>query len=167
MDKGILKLIFITLTKVKVWMDCNKLALNTEKTNVVLFHSPNRKSKDLIPLKFGKESIKRAKYVKFFGVQVDEHLSWKHHICELHKKLSRRTGHFFKLRCCLPLATLIRLYKSLFSSFLNYGMIVWGLLFDTIYSSISSTKENCLMHKFSIAYSHVYTLISFIKDSQA
>ena len=115
------------LKKVKVWMDCNKLALNIEKTNFVLFHSSRKKATDLIPLKLGKENIKRAKYVKFLGILVDEHLPWKYHICELRKKLSRTTGLFFKLRHWIPLATLICLYNSLFSSFLNYGIIVWGL----------------------------------------
>ena len=112
---------------VKVRMDCNKLALNSEKTNFVLFHSPRKKTNDLIPLKFDKESIKRATYLKFLGVLVDEHLSRKCHICELRKKLSRTTGLIFKLRRWLPLATLICLYNSLFSSFLNYGIIVYGL----------------------------------------
>ena len=29
--------------KVKTWMDCNKLALNIDKTNFVLFHAPKKK----------------------------------------------------------------------------------------------------------------------------
>ena len=128
---GLIRKVNKELKKVKVWMDCNKLALNTEKTNFVLFHSPKKKITNLITLKFGKENIKRAKYLKFLGVLVDEHLSWKYHICELHKKLSRTTGLFFKLRCSLPFATLICLYNSLFSYFLNYGIIVWGLTYDT------------------------------------
>ena len=66
-------------------MDYNRLALNVEKTNFVLFHSPKKKVTDLIPLKFGKENVKRAKYGKLLSVLVDEHLSWKYHICELHK----------------------------------------------------------------------------------
>jgi len=53
-------------------MDCNKLPLNIEKTNFVLFHHPKKNVADLTPLKFGKENTKRAKYVKFLGVLVDE-----------------------------------------------------------------------------------------------
>ena len=127
---GLIRKVNNELKKVKAWMDCNKLALNIEKTNYVLFHSPKKKPTDLIPLKFGKKDITRAKHVKFLGVLVDEHLSWKYHICELRKKLSRTTGLFFKLRHWLPIATLICLYNSLFSSFLNYGIIVWGLTFE-------------------------------------
>ena len=86
------------LRKVKTWLDCNKLALNINKTNFVLFHSPKKTFPDLIPLKFGKENITRTKYVKFLGVLVGKHLSWKYHTRELCKKLSRTTGLFFKLR---------------------------------------------------------------------
>ena len=42
------------LTKVKIWMDCNKLALIIDKTNFVLFHAPKKKLPDLIPINFGK-----------------------------------------------------------------------------------------------------------------
>ena len=132
------------LKKVKTWMDCNKLALNIDKTNFVLFHAPKKKLTDLIPLKFGKKDIKRTKYAKFLGVLVDEHLSWKYHTCELHKKLSRTTGLFFKLRHWITLPTLVCLYNSLVSSFLNYGIIVWGLTFDTYLTPLFILQKKIL-----------------------
>ena len=61
------------LSKIKFWLDYNKLALNIDKTNLVFFHSPRKKLPDLLDLRFGKRSIKRTKYVKFMGVLVDEH----------------------------------------------------------------------------------------------
>ena len=48
-------------------------------------------------------------------------------MCEFSKKLSRTCGMFFKLRHLLPTSVLVSLYNSLFSSFLQYGIIVWGL----------------------------------------
>ena len=86
------------LKKVKSWINCNKLVINIDNSNYVLFHSTRIKLKDLSPLKFGKKVIKRNKYVKFLGVLVDEHLSWKHHTTELCKKLSKTTAIVFKLR---------------------------------------------------------------------
>ena len=77
------------------------------------------------------ENIHQTKYVKFLGVLVDEHLTWKYHINELSKKLSRTTSIFFELRQYVPLQTLICLYNSLFASFFNYGILVWGLTYDT------------------------------------
>ena len=118
------------LNNVKSSLDCNKLALYIDKTNFVLFHSPRKPLPDLINLKFGKKGIKRVKYVKFLGVLVDEHLSWNYHINELCKKLPRTTGTFYQIRHYVPLQTLICLYDSLFSSFLNYGIIVCGLTYD-------------------------------------
>ena len=76
------------LRNIKSWLDCNKLALNIDKTNFVLFHSPRKKLPDHINIKFGKKNVSRAKYVKFLGILLDEHLTWKYHISELHKKLS-------------------------------------------------------------------------------
>ena len=72
---GLIRKVNKELKTVKIWMDCNKLAWNIKKTNFVFFHSPKKKTTDLIPLKFGKENIKRDMYVKFLGVLVDEHPS--------------------------------------------------------------------------------------------
>ena len=52
-------------------------------------------------------------------------------LSELSKKLARTCGIFFKIRHLLPNNVLVSLYFSLFASFLQYGIIVWGLDFDT------------------------------------
>ena len=74
----------------------------------------------------GKSHISRTKYVKFLGVLLDEHLSWKHHLSELTKMLARTCRILFKVRNLLPTSTLVSVYNSLFLSFLQYGIIVWG-----------------------------------------
>ena len=119
------------MLKVKSWLEVNKLALNIEKTSFVIFHSPRKKLPDHINIKFGKKPVTRSRYVKFLGVLMDEHLSWKFHISELAKKLSRTSGIFFKIRHLLPLDMLKNLYYSIFSSFLSYGSSTWGLSYDT------------------------------------
>ena len=45
------------LKKVKKWLDANQLALNIEKTNFVIFHSPQRKIDDNIVIKFMRKKI--------------------------------------------------------------------------------------------------------------
>ena len=70
----------IELKKVKKWLDANKLALNIEKTNFVLFHSPTWKSTDLIIIRFGREKVRQEKFVKFLGVLSDETLSFRFHL---------------------------------------------------------------------------------------
>ena len=132
------------LSKVKTWLDCNKLALNIDKTNFVLFHSPRKKLPDIVILKFGKKRIQMTKYVKFLGVLLDEHLTWKYHINELSKKLSKSCGIFFKIRHYVPLSTLICLYNSLFSSFLNYGITTWGLTYQSYLNPLFLLQKKIL-----------------------
>ena len=67
----------------KKWLDANKLALNLDETNFVIFHSPQVSITEPITLKFDKKQIHQEKYVKFLGVLIDEHLTWKYHITEL------------------------------------------------------------------------------------
>ena len=80
------------LKYVKRWLDASKLSLNISKTNYIIFHS----SADSIPInnavKIGKKHIAKVKYIKFLGVLLDEHLTWRYHISELSKKLARTCG---------------------------------------------------------------------------
>ena len=70
-------------------IDASELTLNLDKTNFVLFYSPQGSITELKRLKFGKKQIHQEKYVKFLGVLLDEHLTWKYHITELSRKLAR------------------------------------------------------------------------------
>ena len=114
------------MKKVKMWLEVNKLSLNIDKTNFKIFKSPQRSLPKNFSIKIGKFPIKRTCYVKFLGVLLDENLSWKYHLTELSKKLARTCGMFFKVRHFLPINILVCLYNSLFSPFLQYGILVWG-----------------------------------------
>ena len=119
------------LIKVKMWLDINKLSLNIDKTNFIIFKSPQHSSSEIINIKIGNLPVKKTCYVKFLGVLLDENLSWKYHLTELSKKLARTCGMFFKVRHFLPADVLICLYNSLFSPFLQYGILIWGLTYET------------------------------------
>jgi hypothetical protein len=155
------------LKKVKLWLDSNKLALNVDKTNFVLFHSPRKKLTEYSDLKIGKQYIQRARYVKFLGVLMDEHLSWKYHTTELCKKLSRTAGIFFKVRHYVPLPTLICLYNSLFSSFLSYGITAWGLTYETYLNPLFRLQKKILramqFQPFSAPSSPIFLSLKLLK----
>ena len=128
--KHLQKVVNKELRPVKKWLDANKLALDVDKTNFVIFQSAQNYLNESINIKIGNQHVKQAKYVKFLGLLLDENLSWRYHLCELSKKLSRTCGIFFKIRHLLPTNVLVSLYNSLFSSFLQYGIIVWGLTYE-------------------------------------
>ena len=119
------------LKKVKMWLDVNKLSLNIDKANFIIFKSPQHSITEAVSIKIGNLPIRKTSYVKFLGVLLDENLSWKYHLTELSKKLARTCGMFFKVRHFLPIDVLICLYNSLFSPFLQYGILVWGLTYET------------------------------------
>ena len=58
------------LKKVKLCLHSNKFALTIGKTNLVLFHSSQKKMSRKFKLKTGNQEIQRTKYVKFLGVFV-------------------------------------------------------------------------------------------------
>ena len=132
------------LRKVKKWLDVNCLALNIDKTNFVIFHSPRAKLPEPIVIRFCRKRIQREerKYVKFLGVLSDENLCWKYHIYELSKKLSRTIGIFYKIRHFVPYKVLKLLYYSLFHSFLSDGIAVWGFTYKSYFQKLCSSKEN-------------------------
>ena len=84
------------MKKVKIWLDANKLALNSNKTSFIIFKSPQNSSSDTVSIKSGNRPVKRTKYIQFLGILLDENLSWKYQLTELSKKLARTLVCFSK-----------------------------------------------------------------------
>ena len=139
------------LKKVKLWLDVNKLSLNIDKTNFIIFKSPQHSAPETVSIKIGNLPIKQTCYVKFLGVLLDENLSWKYHLTELSKKLARTCGMFFKVRHFLPISVLVCLYNSLFSPFLQYGILVWGLTYETYIKPVYLLQKRVLR---AISFEH-------------
>ena len=72
---------------------------------------------------------------------MDENLTWKFHIDELSKKLSRTVGIFYKIRHFCPSDILRILYYSLFYSFLSDGISVWGFTFKSYFEKLSVVQK--------------------------
>ena len=132
------------LRKVRKWLAANRLALNIEKTNYVIFHSPNRKISEPISIKIGRKRIRGENTVKFLCVLLDSNLNWKPRITELSKKLARTVGVFFKIRHFVPLDTLKLLYYSLFYAFVSYGIAIWGLTHKTLINTVFLIQKKIL-----------------------
>ena len=113
----------------KKWLDANKISLNIDKTNYMIFHSSSSNVPSGSVIKIGKKPIKRVQFVQFLGILLDEHLRWKYHLSELAEKLFTTCGMFFKIKNLLPLDVLVCWYNALFLSFIQYGLIVWGQTF--------------------------------------
>ena len=120
----------------KISLDVNKLSLTIDKSQFHNFKSPQHSSPKSISVTIGKLTIKHTCYVKFLGVLLDENRSWKYHLTKLSKKLARTCGEVFKVTHFLSVDILVYLYNSLFSPFLHYGILVWGLTYETHISAL-------------------------------
>ena len=120
------------LSKVVGWLIANKLSFNTKKTNYIIFHPYQKRNVFDIRIKVYDSRTKtffdleRNDHVKYLGVIIDQHLSWKHHINYIALKISRNIGIISRLRHFVPLKTLISIYDSLISPYISYGLIAWG-----------------------------------------
>ena len=88
---------------------------------------------------------------RHLGVLLDENLSWKYRLTELSKKLASTCGMFFKMSHFLPISVLVCLYNSLFSPFLQYGILVWGLTYETYIKPVFLFQKRVLR---AISFEH-------------
>ena len=65
-------------------------------------------------------------YIKYLGIIIDCHLSWKHHIDYIALKISKNVGIISKLRHFIPNHTLLDIYRSLILPYLLCGLAAWG-----------------------------------------
>ena len=71
-------------------------------------------------------SLECKNHVKYLGVLLDSHLSWKYHIDNVALKISRIIGVIARLRHLVPFTTLLSIYRSLILPYLSYGLAAWG-----------------------------------------
>jgi len=113
------------LNKLSNWFKANRLSLNLEKTNYIIFTS-HRKS---IPphnqkLLIEDTPITLVRSVKFLGVYIDEHLTWKDHINKISLKIAKNIGIISRISYLLPINILINLYYALVYPYFSYCNLV-------------------------------------------
>ena len=89
------------LCNLSQWIKANKLHINYEKTNYILFEPSKRAVATLdlnnIPtLLLDGHTIERVNVVKYLGVLINENLSWCEHISHLVNKVSRLSGILYR-----------------------------------------------------------------------
>jgi hypothetical protein len=118
-----LEMLFTTVNKelliINSWFKCNKLSINASKTKYFLFHKSRAAIKlpSLLPdLLFNNTKINRYNTIKFLGVTIDEHLTWRMQINNIEKKISKGIGLLFRARPYLTKNCLIQLYYAYVNS---------------------------------------------------
>ena len=147
------------LNSINEWLCANKLSLNVDKSNFVIFHPPQKSPTYSINLKIHDKVIMQKRSIKYLGVLIDSSLNWKDHIHELSKKISRGIGILLKLRKCVSTQILLQFYYSIIYTFFTYGVLIWGNTYKTnLYPLIILQKKAVRIITFSDFLAHTSPL---------
>lgn len=113
-------LINLNLKNINNWLTANKIAVNVNKTNYIVFSY--RSTITLPVVMLGDGIIKSVDHTKFLGLHIDRHLRFNYHIDYILGKLSRSIGILYRLNRFLPGSVLLSLYRSLTYPYLSYGI---------------------------------------------
>ena len=81
------------------------------------------------------------KNVKFVGIHIDDKLDWTEHIRETKSKLAKTNSQLACVRNFLPLNIKKMIYNTLFSSTLQYGLVIWGSATKTNIKSLQTMQN--------------------------
>ena len=77
-------------------------------------------------LQLNSNIIERESSLKFLGVILDEHLTWKKHIQLIENKVSENVGVLYKASKLINSKCLRSIYFSFIPSYINYANISWA-----------------------------------------
>ncbi len=123
------------LNVLREWCVENKMSVNADKTkyvnfghkgfkfqNDVKYHTINCFNTNICQC----PKLEQVNSFKYLGVMLDERMSWKIHIQNLHSTLRRRIRQFYYLRNFCKTELLRTLYFALIHSRIQYGIVCWG-----------------------------------------
>lgn len=117
----------IEIASIYRWFCLNKLSINHNKTNFVLFHSKNKPiSENISHILLNDRQIQKVPFMKFLGVYFDSNLTWKVHLTNKANQILKVVSILGRLKHYIPTYTLRLIYNSLILPHLNYAICAWG-----------------------------------------
>ena len=135
------------------WLQANKLTLNVDKSNLVLFIKGNQKNSTKIIVKIDKEQIKEKEYIKYLGLLIDNKLSWQHHVKYLNLKVAKGIGIIAKLQHFVSKNTLKMLYAFV-QPHIDYGLLLWGNANKSITKVVNNNIKKAVRKILHKKYNH-------------
>ena len=137
------------LAELSNWFRANKLALNVNKSNYMLFRSNATLDTHVGNiLKIGPDEIEHKTSCKFLGIIIDNQLRWNDHINYINVQISRSVYILKSVKHVLPSKLLKTLYFTMVQPYLTYGIILWGSTFQCY------TKQTIVLQKKAIRCIH-------------
>ena len=96
------------------WLNANKISLNVQKTELVIFKHQRKKIDSKVKIKLSRKRLYSTDSVKYLGIRIDENLNWKHHVSDVAIKLNRANALLFKIRNFVNGNTLTTIYYTIY-----------------------------------------------------
>ena len=132
------------MSRICTWLKINHLDLNIDKSNFVIFSRSPNFYPWFTEIISERGIIKRTRFTKYLGINVDETLSFKDHVKSVSKILSRNLGIMRKLKHIFPPNVLRLLYFSLIHPYILYCSSIWLGTFPSIVHPIRVIQNNAI-----------------------
>ena len=129
--KDMIRQINKEMVKIYAWVNANKLSLNIDKTNFMLF-MPKCFSHCTDHIVINQTRIQEVKETKFLGVITDIKLKWSAHVTYISKKISKGIGIILKSRKVFNTETLPSLYHTFVYPYLSYCIHMRGEAYNIL-----------------------------------
>lgn len=143
----ILRMANNTFSAANEWFVMNRLKLNKEKTNSILFESTHSSFESPSIVKLDNTDIKVVASYKFLGMIIDRTLTWRDHVEHLCKRLNSVTYSMRILTSYVDFDTLKIVYYANFESLIRYGIAIYGACSDITNVFIAQKKVLRIMLK--------------------
>ena len=120
------KYVNFDLKNLTYWLNANRISLNLEKTELVIFKHQRKNLDSPIKIKHNRKRLYPSKSVKYLGIKIDKNLNWKQHIHDIAIKLNRANALLFTIRNYVNKHILRTIYFAIFDSHINYANLIWG-----------------------------------------
>ena len=114
------------LSSLVKWLRANKISLNTNKTELIIFKSKRFRINKHLNFRISGQKIIPVNSIKYLSIKLDENLTFSPHHKDLAITLSRSNGMLAKIRHFVNLETLTNIYHAIFASHIRYACQVWG-----------------------------------------
>ena len=115
--KKLNKLVNADLKHLVNWLNANKISLNVNKTEMVIFKSKQNKFEGDLKIKLCGKRLYPTESVKYLGMKIDTNLSWQYHVHDLSIELNRANALLSKIRKFVSLKILQSIYFAIFDSY--------------------------------------------------
>ena len=133
------------MVNLSLWFRANKLSLNVQKTNFILFGNKKLPFGDgNFILTIDGTEIERVKSTKFLGVLIDEKLNWIAHTNHVSLCISKALGILYRIKNALPNRLLLMLYYTMIYPYFTYCNILWGCAKPSILLKLITLQKRAI-----------------------